>query len=59
MEIASRDHCDIFLFGSGDARVGPMLMKLREKNFESAIVGFDPGFSVLLQNQSDYAFQLN
>ncbi|MDH5401773.1 MAG: NYN domain-containing protein [Candidatus Heimdallarchaeota archaeon] len=59
MEIAHRNNCDLFLYGSRDARLGPMLMKLREKNFETAIVGFDPGFSVLLQNQSDYVFQLN
>ncbi|MHA2502692.1 MAG: NYN domain-containing protein [Candidatus Kariarchaeaceae archaeon] len=59
LEIWKRDRCDILLIGSRDARVVPILMKLKEKGIETAIVGFDPGFSVALQNVSDYAFELN
>lgn len=58
LEISKRDRCDVMLFGSRDARVVPILMKLKEKGVETAIVGFDPGFSVALQNVSDYAFEL-
>lgn len=59
LEIIQRDRCDIVLIGSRDARVVPILMKLKEKGIDTAIVGFDPGFSVALQNVSDYAFELN
>ena len=59
LEIWKRDRCDILLIGSRDARVVPILMKLKEKGIETAIVGFDPGFSVALQNVSDYAFELS
>lgn len=59
LEISKRDRCDVMLIGSRDARVVPILMKLKEKGVETAIVGFDPGFSVALQNVSDYAFELN
>lgn len=59
LEIASRERCDVMLIGSRDARVVPILMKLKEKGIDTAIVGFDPGFSVALQNVSDYAFELN
>lgn len=59
LEIIHRDRCDIMMIGSRDARVVPILMKLKEKGIDTAIVGFDPGFSVALQNVSDYAFELN
>ncbi len=59
IEIANRGKIDIMLIGSRDARVVPMLMKLKEKGIDTAIVGFDPGFSIALKNVSDYAFELN
>ena len=59
LEIVHRNRCDIILIGSRDARVVPILMKLKEKGIDTAIVGFDPGFSVALQNVSDFAFELN
>lgn len=59
LEIITRDRCDVMLIGSRDARVVPILMKLKEKGVDTAIVGFDPGFSVALQNVADYAFELN
>ena len=59
LEIASRERCDVILIGSRDARVVPILRKLKEKGIDTAIVGFDPGFSVALQKGADYAFELN
>jgi len=59
LEIANRERCDVILIGSRDARVVPILRKLKEKGIDTAIVGFDPGFSVALQKGADYAFELN
>ncbi|MHA2253209.1 MAG: NYN domain-containing protein [Candidatus Kariarchaeaceae archaeon] len=59
IELANRGKVDIMLIGSRDARVVPMLLKLKEKGIDTAIVGFDPGFSIALKNVSDYAFELN
>ncbi|MHA2091947.1 MAG: NYN domain-containing protein [Candidatus Kariarchaeaceae archaeon] len=59
IEIANRGRTDILLIGSRDARVVPIIMKLKDKDIDTAIVGFDPGFSVALKNISDYAFELN
>lgn len=58
LEIFHKNRCDIMLIGSRDARVVPILMKLKERGLDTAIVGFDPGFSVALQNVSDFAFEL-
>lgn len=59
MEIANRKNSHVILFGSRDARIVPIMMKLKEKGIETAIVGFDPGFSIALKNVADFAFELN
>lgn len=59
VELANQNRIDILLIASRDARVVPILMKLKEKGIETAIVGFDPGFSIALKNVADYAFELN
>jgi uncharacterized protein (TIGR00288 family) len=58
IEALNRSKVDVLLIGSRDARVVPLLMTAREKGIETAIVGFDPGFSVALKNVADYAFDL-
>ena len=58
IEALNRSKVDVLLIGSRDARVVPLLMAAREKGIETAIVGFDPGFSVALKNVADYAFEL-
>ncbi|OLS25809.1 MAG: hypothetical protein HeimC2_17440 [Candidatus Heimdallarchaeota archaeon LC_2] len=58
IETLNRSKIDILLIGSRDARIVPLLMTAREKGVETAIVGFDPGFSVALKNVADYAFEL-
>lgn len=58
IETLNRSKVDILLIGSRDARIVPLLMTAREKGVETAIVGFDPGFSIALKNVADYAFEL-
>lgn len=58
IEALNRSKVDVLLIGSRDARVVPLLMTAREKGIETAIVGFDPGFSIALKNVADYAFEL-
>ena len=48
----------ILLIASRDARVVPIIAKANEKAVETAIVGFDPGFSIALKNVANHAFEL-
>ncbi len=50
---------DLALICSRDARVSPILMKLKEKGTEVAVAGFDPGFSVAVKSLADHVFELN
>lgn len=58
LEIAHQERIELILIGSRDARLVPILMKLKDKNIDTAIVGFEPGFSVALKNVADYKFEL-
>ena len=53
-----RNKADLVLIGSRDARIVPLIMKLKEKGVETAIVGFEPGFSIALKNTADFVFEL-
>jgi len=35
-----------------------MLRKAKEQGLETVAIGFDPGFSIALQNTADYVFKL-
>ena len=50
---------DLALICSRDARVSPILMKLKEKGKEVAVAGFDPGFSIAVKSLADHVFELN
>jgi uncharacterized protein (TIGR00288 family) len=50
---------DIVVIASRHARVAPILIKVKEKGIETAVVGFDPGFSVAIQKSADKCFTLN
>ena len=51
-------HVDIIIIASRHARVAPILMKVKEKGIETAVVGFEPGFSVAIQKSADKCFTL-
>lgn len=58
LEIVSRGEVDILFVASRDARVVPLLTRIKEKGIDTAIAGFNPGFSVALSKTADYAFEL-
>lgn len=49
---------DIVVIASRHARVVPILTKVKEKGIETAIVGFEPGFSVAIKKTADAVFTL-
>ncbi len=59
MELVHRNAGDIILLGSRDAKCTPILMKLKEKGIKTAILGFDPGFSVSLKNVADFTIDIS
>ena len=46
------------IIASRHARITPILLKLKEKGIETAIIGFEPGFSVAAKKHSDKIFQI-
>ena len=58
LQVGHQNDGDVLLIASRDARVVPIIMKLNEKGVETAIVGFDPGFSVALKNVANHAYEL-
>lgn len=58
LEITTQKDIDILFIASRDARVVPLLNKVKEQNIDTAIAGFNPGFSIALSKTADYAFEL-
>jgi uncharacterized protein (TIGR00288 family) len=60
MEIVNNPKLDIKYVAivSRHARCLPILHRLKEKDLETIVIGFEPGFSVALQNTADYIFKL-
>lgn len=52
--IQEEKQIDMVVIASRHARVNPLLLKLKEKGIETAVVGFEPGFSVALKKSADY-----
>lgn len=48
----------VLAIASRHARCAPLLRKVKEKGVETAILGFEPGFSVALKNSADFVFEL-
>ncbi|MCG3217733.1 MAG: NYN domain-containing protein [Candidatus Heimdallarchaeota archaeon] len=59
MEQYHKGTTDLTLICSRDARISPIIMKLKEKGKEVAVAGFDPGFSVAIKGLADHVFELN
>ncbi|NPD88491.1 MAG: NYN domain-containing protein [Asgard group archaeon] len=47
---------DVIVIASRHARINPILMKIKEKGIETAVVGFEPGFSIAIQKSADNCF---
>ena len=48
----------IILLATRDAKCSPIIFKLKSKGIETAVVGFEPGFSKALQNSADHVFHI-
>ena len=49
---------DIIIIASRHARCAPILRAAKANGLDTAIIGFQPGFSVAVKNAADMAFQL-
>ncbi len=58
IELINKLDLDYIAIASRHARCVPILHKLKERNLGTAVIGFEPGFSVALQNTADYVFKL-
>ncbi|MHA1754394.1 MAG: NYN domain-containing protein [Candidatus Odinarchaeia archaeon] len=58
MEIVNKLDIKYAAIVSRHARCVPILHKLKEKDLETVIIVFEPGFIVALQNTADYVFKL-
>ncbi|MCY3410883.1 MAG: NYN domain-containing protein [Candidatus Heimdallarchaeota archaeon] len=58
LEISAQKDIDIMVIASRDARVVPLLTKVKENNIDTAIIGFNPGFSIALSKTADHSFEL-
>ncbi len=52
--IQKEKQIDMVVIASRHARVNPILLKIKEKGIETAVVGFEPGFSIALKKSADY-----
>ena len=50
---------DIIVIASRHAKISPILLKIKEKGIETAVVGFEPGFSVAVKKTADIVFCLD
>lgn len=48
----------IIILASRHARCAPILRAVKSNGFDTAIIGFQPGFSIAVKNAADMAFQL-
>ncbi|MEM2109687.1 MAG: NYN domain-containing protein [Candidatus Odinarchaeota archaeon] len=58
VELTNKLELDYIAIASRHARCVPILHSLKERNLGTVIIGFEPGFSVALQNTADYVFKL-
>ncbi|MCK5304633.1 MAG: NYN domain-containing protein [Candidatus Heimdallarchaeota archaeon] len=50
---------DSVIIASRHARTAPILLKIKEKGKETAIVGFEPGMSTSVKKIADHSFMIN
>ncbi|MHA1668644.1 MAG: NYN domain-containing protein [Candidatus Heimdallarchaeaceae archaeon] len=49
---------NVIAIASRHARVGPILLKIKEKGIESCIIGFEPGMSIALKKTANQFFEI-
>ncbi|MHA1397522.1 MAG: NYN domain-containing protein [Candidatus Heimdallarchaeaceae archaeon] len=59
MKLLNREKkINVIAIASRHARVGPILLKIKEKGIESCIIGFEPGMSVALKKTANQFFEI-
>jgi len=58
MDAVFQENVDMIIIASRHARCAPILRAVKANGFDTAIIGFQPGFSVAVKNAADIAFQL-
>ncbi|NHK29971.1 MAG: NYN domain-containing protein [Asgard group archaeon] len=58
MDSVFSKNIQIVIIASRHARCAPILRAVKNNGIDSAIIGFQPGFSIAVKNASDMAFQL-
>ncbi len=59
MDLVLGDATRLLAVFSRHARTAPILRRAREHGVETLAIGFDPGFSVAVQNAADYVLRLD
>jgi uncharacterized protein (TIGR00288 family) len=49
---------DLILLASRHAKITPILQKIKDKGIETAVMGFEPGFSIAVKKTSDGVYVL-
>ncbi len=58
MDSVFSNNVDIVIIASRHARCAPLLRAAKANGLDTAIIGFQPGFSIAVKNAADMAFQL-
>ncbi len=58
MDSIFQKNIDMIIIASRHARCAPILRAAKANGLDTAIIGFQPGFSVAVKNAADMAFQL-
>ena len=58
MDCVFQKNVNMVIIASRHARCAPILRTVKNNGLDTAIVGFQPGFSVAVKNAADMAFQL-
>lgn len=58
MDCVISKNVDIVIIASRHARCAPILRAAKANGLDTAIIGFQPGFSIAVKNAADMAFQL-
>ena len=58
MDSIYQKNIDMIIIASRHARCAPILRAAKANGLDTAIIGFQPGFSVAVKNAADMAFQL-
>jgi uncharacterized protein (TIGR00288 family) len=59
MDLILGDATNYLVIFSRHARIAPILRRAREHGLETLAIGFEPGFSVAVQNAADYVLRLD